>query len=46
MTAPSSIKKSQKESLLFRAISQLFNQTMLDDKKLEGLFSESSKAFG
>lgn len=34
----SSIKKSQKESLLFRAIAQLFTQTMLDDKKLQGLF--------
>ncbi len=34
----SSIKKSQKESLLFRAIAQLFSQTMLDDKKLQGLF--------
>lgn len=34
----SSIKKSQKESLLFRAIAQLFSQTQLDDKKLDGLF--------
>lgn len=34
----SSIKKSQKESLLFRAIAQLFSQAMLDDKKLDGLF--------
>lgn len=34
----SSIKKSQKESLLFRAIAQLFSQTQLDDKKLHGLF--------
>lgn len=32
------VKKSQKESLLFRAIAQLFTQTMLDDKKLQGLF--------
>ena len=34
----SSIKRSQKESLLFRAISQLFMQTTLDDKRLEGIF--------
>ncbi len=34
----SSIKKSQKESLLFRAIAQLFSQTMLDDKRLGGMF--------
>lgn len=32
------VKKAQKESLLFRAIAQLFTQTMLDDKKLQGLF--------
>ncbi|CAN5216091.1 hypothetical protein BH09DEP1_BH09DEP1_3690 [soil metagenome] len=34
----SSIKKSQKESQLFRAIANLFTQTMMDDKKLQGLF--------
>jgi ribosome-binding factor A len=33
----SSIKKSQKESLLFRAIAQLFSQTTLDDKRLQGV---------
>ena len=33
----SSIKKSQKESLLFRAISQLFSQTTLDDNRLQGV---------
>lgn len=32
-----SIKKSQKESLFFRAISQLFAQTILDDARLHGL---------
>ena len=33
----SSIKKSQKESLIFRTIAQLFSQTTLDDQKLQGL---------
>ena len=33
----SSIKKSQKESLLFRAIAQLFSQTTLDDSRLQGI---------
>ena len=32
-----SIKKSQKESLLFRAIAQLFADTTLDDKRLIGV---------
>lgn len=32
-----SIKRSQKESLLFKAISQLFAQTMIDDIRLQGL---------
>jgi ribosome-binding factor A len=32
-----SIKKSQKESLLFRAIAQLFAQTTLDEKRLQGI---------
>ncbi len=34
----SHIKRSQKESLLFREISQLFLQATLDDPRLEGLF--------
>lgn len=33
----SSIKKSQKESLLFRSISELFRETTLEDKNLESL---------
>lgn len=33
----SSIKKSQKESLLFRSIAQLFAQTTLDDARLQGV---------
>lgn len=33
----SSIKKSQKESLLFRAIANLFAQTTLDDARLVGV---------
>lgn len=33
----SSIKKSQKESLLFRAIANLFAQTTLDDNRLAGV---------
>ncbi len=34
----SSIKKSQKEALLFRSISELFRETTLDDKNLANLF--------
>lgn len=34
----SNVKRAQKESLLFREISQLFLQAMMDDKRLEGLF--------
>lgn len=34
----SSIKKSQKESLLFRSISELFRETTLEDKNLASLF--------
>ncbi len=33
----SSIKKSQKESLLFRAIANLFSQTTMDDNRLLGV---------
>lgn len=33
----STIKKAQKESLLFREISKLFGQTILDDSRLMGL---------
>jgi len=33
----SSIKKSQKESQLFRAIAALFSQTTLDDARLQGI---------
>lgn len=32
------IKKAQKESLLFKEISVLFNQLKLDNQKLEGIF--------
>lgn len=34
----SDIKRSKKESLLFREISRLFMQTVLDDKRLDGFF--------
>lgn len=34
----SSIKKSQKEALLFRSISELFRETTLEDKNLANLF--------
>lgn len=38
MTINSSIKKAQKESLLFKEISILFNQITLDDSRLKGIF--------
>jgi ribosome-binding factor A len=34
----SHIKRAQKESLLFREITQLFSQTALDDTRLQALF--------
>ncbi len=34
----SAIKRAQKESLLFRVISQLFLQATLDDPRLQGIF--------
>lgn len=34
----SNVKRAQKESLLFREISQLFLQATMDDKRLQGLF--------
>ena len=34
----SNVKKAQKESLLFREISQLFLQASMDDSRLQGLF--------
>lgn len=37
MNVVSSIKKSQKEELLFRTISELFTQTSLDDSRLAGI---------
>jgi ribosome-binding factor A len=37
MSSISSIKKSQKETQLYRAISELFTQTALDDPRLQGI---------
>ena len=34
----SSIKRAQKESLLFRTISKLFLQAIIDDKELQGFY--------
>ncbi len=34
----SNVKRAQKESLFFREISQLFMQTTMDDKRLQGVF--------
>lgn len=34
----SNVKRAQKESLLFREISQLFLQATMDDTRLQGLF--------
>lgn len=38
MTSSSNVKRAQKESLLFREISQLFLQASMDDSRLQGLF--------